>query len=120
MAASSTSVSEWPRSCGACAQQFAPKCRMIVDLAPEHETVAALGRDHGLVAVGRQIDDREPSMSQRHPACRIRPDARAVRAAMAQRVRHAPDHLDERGRGEGGVGSSSPTMPHIGRHLLPW
>ena len=84
------------------AQQFAPKCRMIVDLAPEHETVPALGRDHGLVAVGRQIDDREPSVSQRQPACGIRPDARAVRAAMAQRIRHAPDHLCEGGRGEAG------------------
>ena len=84
----------------ACAQQLTSKCRMIVDLAPEHETVAALGRDHGLVTVGRQIDDREPPVSQRRPACGIRPHARTVRAAVAQGVRHAPDHLAENGRGE--------------------
>jgi len=51
-------------------------------------TVAGVRRMHGLRAAGGEIDDGEPALTQRHPACRLDPDRTGVRSTVADGLDH--------------------------------
>ena len=54
----------------------------VVDLAVVGNDKAAAGRDHRLRPGRRQIDDRQPPMSEGQPGFRIEPDIAGIGAAM--------------------------------------
>ena len=65
---------------------------IVVDLAVEHERVALRGGDHRLMAVGGQIDDRKPAMTEPDAGGSIEPGAAIVGSAMGERARHGLEH----------------------------
>ena len=60
----------------------------VVDLAVEDDQVAAIVRPHGLVALDREIEDRQASMTQRHTGLGVEPDPCIVGAPVRHRIRH--------------------------------
>ena len=45
--------------------ELVPELAVVVDLAVVHDPVPAVGRAHGLVACGREVQDREATMTER-------------------------------------------------------
>ena len=68
------------------AGQLAAQRAVVVDLAVEHQREAPRRRVHRLVAVRRQIDDRQPPEAE--PDVAVGPRAVVVGAARDQRRRH--------------------------------
>src|SRR6185312_2660477 len=63
---------------------------VVVDLAVEHDDMAAVGRMHGLVAGRGKVEDRQASLCQRHAGGFVAPFATVVGAAVAEPGRHRP------------------------------
>ena len=61
----------------------------VVDLAVQHDDVAAVGRDHRLVAARGQVEHGEPPVGQGHPP--LGPQARIVRTPPAQALGRGDD-----------------------------
>ena len=61
------------------------KRAVVVDLAVEHDVVAAVGGTHRLRAGRAGIDDREAPMNEHDPSIYRAPDAFAVRTPMRER-----------------------------------
>ncbi len=64
--------------------QFSANLRVVVNLTIERDPQRAILIAHGLRSCGREIDDRQPPMSQAHPPVRRNPGTRAVRAAVGK------------------------------------
>ncbi len=69
--------------------KLAAQLRRIIDLAVEHDDEPAPGRNHRLVAGGREIDDRQTPETDRKACRRIAPRIGVVRPAMGDRVGHS-------------------------------
>jgi hypothetical protein len=69
--------------------QFGAEAGVVVDLAVEDHHEAAAGREHRLVALGRQVEDRQAPESEAHAQGAVRPRPFVVGAAVLQAVRHA-------------------------------
>ena len=69
--------------------KFTPQSGMVIDLAIVTKHEAARLRGHGLMTVGRQVNDCQASMREPDPCVRIAPDSGIVRTAMDDRVGHA-------------------------------
>ena len=61
---------------------------LIVNLSVEHEDPTPIPRHHRLVAFGREIEHREPSVSEDDARGRILPETRVVRASVSYGLRH--------------------------------
>jgi hypothetical protein len=61
----------------------------VVYLAVERDHVTSRLRAHRLVSLGGEVDDRQTTMSQRHPASRIRPASTVIGPPVLERVCHA-------------------------------
>src|SRR5207249_2169963 len=70
----------------------------VVDLAVVSDDVATRPRRHGLVAFGRQVNDRKTPVTQCQARARIDPGARVIGASMRERVGHAFDDMGKRTR----------------------
>ena len=66
---------------------------VIVDLAIVIEHLAAIGREHRLVARRRQVDDRQPAMAEADAALAVDPDALVIRSPVLDRARHPREQL---------------------------
>lgn len=77
-----------PRGRASDALELRAQFAVVVDLAVEDHHVAAARRRHRLPAVHRQVDDREPPVTERDPGRRIDPQALCVRSAMREARRH--------------------------------
>jgi hypothetical protein len=64
------------------------KLAEVVNLTVEDDDITAVCRRHRLVPERRQIDYREPSMSERNSGNCVYPDGAAAGTAMPQRVGH--------------------------------
>src|SRR5262249_59195910 len=62
--------------------QLSAHLSVIEHLAVENEGVSPTGRSHRLMALGRQVDDREPTKSQRDPAIGIPPHPATIPTAI--------------------------------------
>src|SRR5690606_24404250 len=71
----------------------------VVDLAVVADGEAPRGRGHRLGAGGRQIDDREPPMTEGQSDALLDPDPAVVRSPVRERVGHRPRAGAERRRG---------------------
>ena len=58
----------------------------VIHLAVEHHGPATVGREHGLVAVRGQVEDRETTVAQTDTAVVRQPAPAVVGAAMVQRL----------------------------------
>ena len=96
IAASITSVSEWPRNALADRLQLLAKGLEIVDFAVEDDHVASAGGLHRLMAGGREVDDRQPAKADSHARCLVDPGSAVVGSPMVQGLRHALDGGTER------------------------
>lgn len=99
-------------------RQVRAQRRVVVDLAVAHGDDIAVLRGDRLVA-GGEVDDREAAESQADAGGDV--EAFAVRAAMAQRVRHAPEHrrirgLRRVGRRDAGDAAHGVSAPRARRH----
>ena len=63
--------------------QLIPQAAIIINLTVETDGVAAVGRRHGLMRSVRQIDNRQPRVTQRETGGFVEMTAFIVRAAMA-------------------------------------
>ena len=70
----------------AVAHQACAQLGEVVDLAVVDQHVARVVRVHGLRAARREIDHRQPTMTQPHAAVLVLPGATRVRAAMDKRI----------------------------------
>ena len=80
-------MSEWVRKRWPAASSSAPEGQVVVDLAVEGDDHAAIGGRHRLGAAA-EVHDRQPPVAEAE--MRLLVEAGAVRAAVAQRVGHAP------------------------------
>ena len=71
----------------------------VVDLAVEDHHEPAGGRGHRLMAVGREVQDREAAEAQRHSRPGVGPGSAVVRPAVRDGLDHAPRPVLELGRG---------------------
>src|SRR2546430_2520986 len=78
-----------PRVCAIPRLQLHTDQIKVVDLAVVSDDVATTRRMHRLVALRRQIDDRQPPMRQRQTVRWVEPDALVIGAAVHQLGRHA-------------------------------
>ena len=103
---------------------------VVVDLAVVGDPDRAVLVGHGLVAGGRQVDDRQPAMAQRDPLSGIGPRAVVVGAAMALGRRHVTGDRLADGKRVGEAEDSadpthvscraaSPSLPRQRRHVQP-
>jgi hypothetical protein len=65
--------------------------RRVVDLTVVDRDVPPAGRSHGLGALGREVDDREPAVAEREARVAVAPRARRVGPAVREGVRHPAD-----------------------------
>jgi len=75
--------------------QLRPEFLKIVDLAIEHDSIPAAFGEHGLVAFGREIQDREAPMAEGDAGIPVYPEAVVVGAAVAKSLRHSDDGVVE-------------------------
>ena len=66
---------------------------VVVDLAVVDDDIAAVGRDHRLMAGRRQVDDRKPAVRERNAGLRVNPHACVVRSAVVQTAVHRTGNL---------------------------
>ena len=78
-----------------------PQLAVVVDLAVEHDLVAAVGRRHRLRAGRTGIDDRQTGVHQQRVLRRRAPHAAAVRTAVRERGDRAPPTDPARSRRRG-------------------
>ena len=78
--------------------QRRPHVLVAVNLAVVDDDVAAIGRDHRLMAGGRQIDDRQPAMDQSNAGLPINPHAVVVRPAVPHGFAHRSGDIVDRPR----------------------
>ncbi len=88
------SVSVAERNDVALGLELAAQLGVVVDLAVEGDPDRAVLVGHGLAALRAEVDDRQPGLAQADRT--VRPDAAAVRPAVAQGAVHAGD--------QGGIG----------------
>jgi hypothetical protein len=69
--------------------ELLPELRVVVDGAVEHERVAVGVIDHRLAGFFRQVDDRQPTVTQTNRAIDV--IAGAIRSAPLEPVHHAMD-----------------------------
>jgi hypothetical protein len=62
----------------------------IIDLPVEYDDKVAVGGGHGLVA-SRDIEDGQPAVAKMDAPDGVRPITRVVRAAVRERIGHAPE-----------------------------
>ena len=99
-AASSTSVSEWPRQRAAAASRDSPSAAsisarsatVVVDLAVERNDIAAAGRCHRLVPCRGEVEDRQSPMREENASFLVRPDTFVIRPAADDRICHPACH----------------------------
>ena len=72
-----------------------PQAAEVVDLAVQDQDVAARGGGHRLAAGGREVDDGEPPVAERHAGPGVGPGPGVVGPAVAQRVRHGAGDAPE-------------------------
>jgi len=65
---------------------MAAELGVVVDLAVEGEDEAAVGRHHRLVARGRQVDDRQPSVTKTNTGIGVDPNAAIIGSAVGDRL----------------------------------
>ena len=65
---------------------------VVVDLAVEADHIAAVMGDHGLMALGAEIENGQPAEAQGDAGRVVGPDSVVVGAAMHQGRRHGADH----------------------------
>jgi hypothetical protein len=70
--------------------QLGAQLDMVADLAVVRDDVAPVGRAHWLMTGWRQVDDRQPTMSESDAGLGVNPDPLAIRAAMSEAVGHRP------------------------------
>ncbi len=61
---------------------------MVVQFAVEDDLVASAGRGHGLMALGREVQNGQPPMGQGQAQLRVGPDPAVVRSAVVQTRGH--------------------------------
>ena len=67
-----------------------PELLPVVDLAIEHDDVPAAGRQHRLVAFGREVENRQPPVPQRDAGFSVEPAAGVIRPAVPDGLGHPP------------------------------
>ncbi len=72
-----------------CDLELATQLEVVVDLAVEYEVIAAAGVGKGLMAIGRNVDDRETKVCERGDRVNVR--AAVVRTPVGDGVSHPLD-----------------------------
>jgi hypothetical protein len=70
-------------------EKLATQLMVVVHLAIEHNRPVTVRRMHRLVAVFRQINNRQPPKAQRNARRIIRPHTAVVRTSMNETLRHS-------------------------------
>ena len=117
-AATSTSVSEPPRKADPRRPAAPAEGDVVVDLAVVAEHPPAVGRDHGLAALGTQLDHRQSAVAEVHTRHRDRPRAPRHPARDGPGCRHGlapadrgPRRSRRRGRIEAARRCRTPAQP---------
>src|SRR5262245_34101084 len=83
------------------ALQLPPKLPVIVDLSIEDKHCSVALGEHGLIGASRNIDDRQPRVSETDLPGWPRPETDPIRAAMTQRQMRITCHRGHRTCGSG-------------------